>query len=619
MRSWEPSDPVADTALEDLASMPAALRGSFLAAIDHAAGVKTAAPSAKWKKEAKVHLRAIGEELFLARVARWFGSLDKARPAVAVTPFAVMELGPGLRDTNGDIVRGLSWTASLASDERSAARVVGDLGALAFKRVPGVGAIAPKVGNACVVALGAMEGIAGVAQIGRLKAKVQSTTALRMIDKALRAAAERAGMSADDLEEIAVPTCGLDDRGQFEAPLGEWTAMGRLLDGGTLDVRFRSAAGEETAKAPKGLKGESAELLRELKARVKEVAALYPAQVARLDALLGGARTWRFEEVFERYLIHGLVGPLARRLIWSVEGVPAVWRGSELVAIEERVAVAPQPGSPVTLWHPLGREDGEVRAIRRAIVESKITQPVKQAFREVIVPTDAESRSSPVPTGHIVRQHQLSSALRARNWKVTLAGTFDSGACVTRTYPDDWTATMDVRVPWNPMEISDAGTALYVETCDVQFYRGGSPARLGEVPPLLFSEAVRELENAVVASSILVDPAWATEGHPIGRRHFDRFAFADELGPSGLVRKRALELLVAASGRRDLVVSGSLLLVAGTFEIHIGTGQARERASGRLLVFPPTRARGAARIFSVPFEGDPILNAIVTRAHALAS
>lgn len=618
MRSWEPSDPVADTALEDLASMPGALRDSFLAAIDHASKVKTAAPSAKWKEQAKVLLTAIGDDVFLTHVGRWFRSLDKARPAIEVTPFAVMELGPGLGDTNGNIVRGLAWTASLAGDEKAAARVVGDLGALAFKRIPNVGAIAPKVGNACVVALGAMEGIAGVAQIGRLKAKVQSTTARRMIDKALHAAAERAGMSAEDLEEIAVPTCGLDDRSHFEEALGDWTAIGQLTDGGILDIRYRSRAGDPTTKPPKGLKGEGADLLTEIKGRVKEAAALYPAQVARLESLLGRGRTWRFDEVFERYLIHGLVGQLARRLIWSVGGTPAIWRGSELVRIGGG-SVGPEPGTPVTLWHPLGRDEEEIRAIRRAIVDMQITQPVNQAFREVILPADGQTRSSPIATGHIVRQHQLSTMLRARNWKVSLAGTFDSGACVTRDHPDGWTATMDVRVPWNPIEISDAGTAMFVETCDVQFYRDGAPARLKEVPPLLFSETMRELENAAVASSIAIDPAWATGRHPIGRAHFDRWAFSDHLGPSGLVRKQALELLVAASPRRDLAVSGALLVVSGTHEIHIGTGQARERGAGRLVVFPPKRTRDAAKIFVAPFEGDTILNAIVTRARALAA
>ena len=70
-----------------------------------------------------------------------------------------------------------------------------------------------RVGNACVNALAAMPGLDGVAQLSRLAGRVKYDVARRLIEKAMNEAAERNGVSRDDLEAMAVPTFGLDATG----------------------------------------------------------------------------------------------------------------------------------------------------------------------------------------------------------------------------------------------------------------------------------------------------------------------------------------------------------------------------------------------------------------------
>ena len=57
-----------------------------------------------------------------------------------------------IHDTHSDLLRGLVWCTSLAAgDELIAA--VGDAAEICFKKIPGIGPRAPKIGNACLVAL----------------------------------------------------------------------------------------------------------------------------------------------------------------------------------------------------------------------------------------------------------------------------------------------------------------------------------------------------------------------------------------------------------------------------------------------------------------------------------
>ena len=82
-----------------------------------------------------------------------------------------------------------------------------------FRKIPQIGAVSHRVGNACVNALAGMPGLDGVSQLSRLAGRVKYDVARRLIEKAMNEAAERNQVSRDDLEAMAVPTFGLDTAG----------------------------------------------------------------------------------------------------------------------------------------------------------------------------------------------------------------------------------------------------------------------------------------------------------------------------------------------------------------------------------------------------------------------
>ena len=68
--------------------------------------------------------------------------------------------------------------------------------------------------NACVWALGRIATPEAVTALGRVKLKVRDERIAKQVAKAMAEAAERAGMSIEDLEEIAVPIFGLEGGGR---------------------------------------------------------------------------------------------------------------------------------------------------------------------------------------------------------------------------------------------------------------------------------------------------------------------------------------------------------------------------------------------------------------------
>ena len=58
-----------------------------------------------------------------------------------------------------------------------------------------------------------MPGREGIVQLALLKVKVKFGTAQKGIEKALAAAAERAGLQQNEIEEMSVPTYGLQEVG----------------------------------------------------------------------------------------------------------------------------------------------------------------------------------------------------------------------------------------------------------------------------------------------------------------------------------------------------------------------------------------------------------------------
>jgi hypothetical protein len=651
----------ADTAIADINAADEPERTAWLELLNTCTKASGSAPTAKWLKSAAPPVEKIGPARFKQSVLKWFALIDKPRTR-RVEAWSQWQPDPNqmIEPVNADVLRALVWLCA-EEEVRDVARALTALAVSAYRKAPGVGPRCVRVGNACVGALGRMPGREGIGQLALLKVKVKFGTAQKSIDSALAEAAKRAGLPKDEIEEMSVPTYGLQEVGVRREFFGEYHAELVVTGASSAELRWFKPDGKRQASVPQSVKENHAEELKELMQALKDVRKMAPAQGERIDNLYLEQKSWPLPVWRERYLDHPLVGTLARRLIWKFtraeHTVSGIWHEGQIVGCDDHALDGLDDSTQVELWHPLHEATEAVLRWREWLTEHEARQPFKQAHREVYVLTDAEVTTRVYSNrfaAHIIRQHQFNALCAARGWRNKLRLMVDDEyPPATRLLPklnlraEFWIEGIGENYG---TDTNDAGTYLYLTTDQVRFYpveapqryahAGGggyhlgayrqvtpvAPLTLDQVPPLVFSEIMRDVDMFVGVASVANDPNWA-DGGPEARYHdyWTNYSFGD-LSETAKTRRQVLERLVPRLKIADRChTNDKFLVVRGdvrTYKIHLGSGNILMEPNDQYLCIVP--ARGAAASDSVagkvflPFEGDNTLAIILSKAFLLA-
>lgn len=642
----------ADTAISAVSSFSDELQTNWIQLLNECQKANGSAPTAKWKKSVEALLEKIGFEEFKAHVLRWFPLVEKPRTQTIAT-WSEWSPNPNLmlNDSNADILKGLVWVCGLREDAEIA-RSLMNLAISAYKKVPMIGPRCVRVGNACVWALGQMR-MEGVGQLAILKLKVKFGTAQKLIGYSLQETAKKVGLSADELEEMSVPTYGLAEVGFSRETFGDFTAELAVTGTNSAEIRWFNKDGKQQKSVPAFVKENHAEELKELTNAVKDIKKMLPAQRDRIENLYLEEKRWDYKTWRERYLEHPLVGTIARRLIWQFDGLTtAIFADGKLVDVEGK-EINFSNDSQVELWHPIHSAMQEVLNWREFLEKHEIRQPFKQAHREIYVLTDAEIRTDVYSNrfaAHIIKQHQFNALCGQRNWKNQLRIMADADFhAPMRSLPkhnlraEFWVEAIgsDYGVDSN-----ETGTYLYLATDQVRFYPVNAPLHYGhgygggfyegygdtrqieplaldKIPPLVFSEIMRDVDMFVGVCSIGNDPNWADGGRETHQDYWQSYSFGD-LNATAKTRKEILERLIprlkigkqCAFEDKFLIVKGDLR----TYKIHLGSGNILMSPNDQYLCIVPSSSAetfGQGKVF-LPFEGDRILSIILSKAFMLA-
>jgi hypothetical protein len=632
----DPSDDWGHFASSALRDMPPADRREWLEMLRLATTLSGSKPSRKWQVEARERIERYGSERYSSTVTSWLRLLDRpTRNSAYRKPDGFSYPSAFIADRNAEVLKGLAWCCAVTEDERLA-RALGDAAEACFRKIPQLGARSTRAGNACVGALGSMPGLAAVAQLQRLQARVKQPSALKQILSALTAAAARAGMTRDDLEDLAVPTFGLVD-GCARTMAGDCAAEITFGPNGEVDVRWRRADGRLQASVPADVKRDFPDVVKDVQQQVKDLRLALGAQRMRLERLLLSDRAWKPADWRERFIDQPLMANLARRLIWQFrrgEQLSAgAWLDGWIVDASDDVLDWLDDATEVRLWHPIAAAPEDVLAWRDWLERQMVTQPFKQAHREVYLLTDAERATSTYSNrfaAHILRQHQFRALCRERGWAYTLQGEWDGHNVPTLDLPQ---ASLRAEYWVDIIEADDAPVSahfvhLYVTTDQVRFYRAGEPhpVALEQVPPLVFSEVMRDVDLFVGVCSVGSDPTWfdggpELPGMPAG--YWWEVSFG-ELSASAATRAVVLERLLPRLTIADRCrLDGRFVVVRGdlrTYRIHLGSGNILMEPNDQFLCIVP--GRGAGTVGSgqlyLPFAGDTILSVILSKAFLLA-
>lgn len=595
--------------LDALAPAP---RDAWRDLLAHAAGAgDKAKPSAKWLAEGAPLVAAVGEDAVATQLVAWMD---------ATTP------DPSRPDASLDMLKGLVWLA--AGWERE--DLTGPIGRFAekcFRKVTGIGARSVKLGNAALWALSeTSDGAGAAAEFFRLRAKLKQPSVQKLLDDRLVTLAERLGSSVSALEDNSLPDFGLAPDGTITRQIGEVIATVVL---GPVETRieWRDATGRLLKAAPAAVQREYKAELAALKQAAKDLEAARAVQALRLEQSWQENRSWDAASWRRSFVDHPLRRQVAGALIWrfetpagAVDGMP---RAGGLLTLAGELAV-PDSGT-VRLWHPLDSDPQNVLAWRSRILELEITQPVKQAHREIYVLTDAERRTDTYSNrfaAHVLRQHQFRALCQARGWRFDFLGGWDNWNIPNRGLPHhDLTIEYHVEAIDNDQR-SEAYVPLHLTTDQVRFIGAdGRPVPLERVPPILFSECLRDVDLFVAVTSVANDPGW-TDGGPDGRfgGYWREYAFGD-LSQNGETRRALIAAIAPKLTIADrLEVTDKFLVVQGKrqkYAIHFGSGNIQILPSNRYLCIVPDRTPKEAEAIKLPFAGDSQLSIILSKAFLL--
>src|SRR5712692_3198169 len=548
-----------------LDEMESGIRERWLRLLHHCSAASGSTPSGAWLAHMQPLVKEVGEETFGRFAIRWLGALRQGQRT-------------RLDEGNAEVLKGLVWCCVDVADA-ALASALADAAIEGYRKITGLGPRSAKVAGACVYTLKSMPCLFGAAQLERVRLNVKQPAYLKGIEKALDEAARSAGMSRDDLLELTVPTFGLD-QSHLRVPIGP--AVAELqIEGFTTRLQWYDAAGRPQKAEPAALKRTHKAELKDLKRQCDVITRMLGAQRDRIERLPLAERTWSLAAWRERYLDHPLVGCLARRLLWRFSdgerSVDGICNDGQLVDVHDRPLDLTE-ATIVSAWHAVLCDAAAVLAWRTWLEQHQVTQPFKQAHREVYLLTDAE-RATRVYSNrfaaHILRQHQCNALAAARGWRHQLRLMVDDVYPPATLELPRWGLRAEFWVDGTGddygTDTSEAGTYLYLATDQVRFYpidaaanhsQAGSgayrpaydrqqrrpsenePLPLEQIPLLVFSEVMRDVDLFVGVASVGNDPTWQ-DGGPQSRYHAYWHSYSyGELSATAETRKQLLSRLI---------------------------------------------------------------------------
>jgi hypothetical protein len=597
-----------------LIAFPADQRTAWHALAAHAvkSGDKSA-PTAKWRKDAKPLLEAIGAQEFATTLTLWLG---------AITP------DPEHPDYSLDVLKGFVWLVPDALGD-GLAGVIGRFAETSFRKVRGIGARSVKLGNASLYALSEMaaDPQAG-AELFRLRGAIKYPSARAVLDKRIAELAANSGTGIAALEDAALPNFGLEPNGTLRRDFGGVSVLLRVSAIAT-ELSWTNDEGKPLKSVPAAVKRDHKAALAAFTLLAKDIEKARAAQARRLEDSWLEARHWPLADWRRHYLDHPLRRPLVCSLIWkSGEGdrTATFLPDGDRLLDASGVPVKLTNDAQISLWHPLNVAPEAVLAWRERIVALERTQPIKQAHREIYVVTDAELRTGTYSNrfaAHILRQHQFRALCQARDWRFEFLGGWDNWNVPTRTL-----SALGLRVEYavDPIEDgqhSDAYVPLHLATDQVRFVNGAdnTAVSLINVDPVVFSELMRDVDLFVAVTSVAADPAWQ-DGGPDGRfgTYWREWAFGD-LGQSAETRKQLIAGIAPRLSIADkLEIGEKALIVTGKrhrYAIHFGSANIQILPENRYLCIVPDRSPLESDKIRLPFAGDGQLSTILAKAFLL--
>ncbi|AEI46364.1 DUF4132 domain-containing protein [Paenibacillus mucilaginosus] len=375
-------------------------------------------------------------------------------------------------------------------------------------------------------------------------------------------------------------------------PLDDLTVRIAIDDEGTAELEVTSK-GKVLKSVP--AKYKKHERILELREKAAELRSQYKRAKEELERSMTAGSTFTGAEL-AGLMTSPVIAPLLRALVFEAGGRLGFYAEGLLEdpqGVKHEIAAQDE----LRIAHPVHLlESGSWGTYQKHLFDRAIRQPFKQVFRELYVPNPDELAAGTLSrryAGHQIQPRKAAALLKSRSWTASyeegLQKVYYKENIIARVYAlADWFSPSEVESPT-------------LETVGFFHRRTYEPLDIGAIPPLIFSEVMRDVDLVVsVAHAGAVDPEASLTTIELRRA----------------IVAESLRLLKITNVRLE----GNFALIAGSlgeYSVHLGSGMAYKMASGALYIIP-VHSQHRGRIFLPFMDEDPKTAEILSKITMLA-
>nr|WP_236059799.1 DUF4132 domain-containing protein [Chitinophaga rhizophila] len=494
-------DPLGVLVLEYLSGIRSTRQREYWSAfIEHCliAG-EGSAPTQKWWKRAKELVNRIDPEYFITRLKDWISFCQGQLMAVhagrrhSFTDYNIEYLSA----INHNMLKAFIWCSAIPGN-KALLEQLETYASWAYRKKGPNGPLSAKTGTACLYAFTFLPFKEALSRIARFRGVVRNGTTLKSVDRILHDLAQQNDIPLHELEEFIVPDFGVDQQGILRMPFGDITGVYILQDSGKSALSWERD-GQQIKVAARSRNT----ALKEFRKLTRYIDATLKSSCVRLERSFLRQHPWTYTHWKSCYLEHPLIRKLTVRLIWNFHT-----NGTQTACFYHDGHFVDYKGKPVnvdadtqvTLWHPMNEPAKTVKAWRTFLSALEVDQPFEQVNRQTYTPTQEELADGFFSSRfacQVLNRQKFRNIISQRGWTLR------------QHAPNNWSyvphialAEWDIRVNF----FADRKEEDTVVTDLLNFYREGEPLALEDVPPVIFSEMIRDV-------SLFVTTAGTTELH----------------------------------------------------------------------------------------------------------
>ncbi|PHN01918.1 DUF4132 domain-containing protein [Flavilitoribacter nigricans] len=521
-------------------------------------------------------------------------------------------------DVYAQALRGIVWTCTRQNPNDVSLNIVRTIAESSYTKISGVGPRSGRMGNFALQELvnSGSETAFGILNIMRNKTKYQRF--IRVLDKYMEKFKEASDIPDELLADRSIPHLGFEGCTKT-IQVEDYRVVFELKNQKL--VKNWYLGDRKQRGTPAAIKEQFPALEKEIALEFKHTNALVKDLKHRLKTYWLYDRKWSAPDWEQYILAHPLLHMWIEGMIWCNETQDKRFLvlGDQKIDLHGQ-AVTVEKTDVISFWHPVEAASAELTAWQQKILEEKIPQAERQAYREHYPFSDRELSLTATPrfAGHFLEVRKLMAIANAAGWIFTYV---HEDVNWPRVFIKDLNLTAHFKCDYSRLDYAIPTQELFFTEGDTRKITYGKKLEaipLSRVPAKTRSEICRDIDLFIATTSVAMNPALAEKEPSLGnyRDDFHKGRFSDNAGAA--VRKQLIAQLIPRLGLNSPGFEGNYLLVDGKlnqYRINLGSGFAQIRQSQQHLnLMPDIQSVRKDRRVQLPFKDDDTLYLILAKA-----